>query len=308
MANVKKIWNFLEDTGMDIIAVVMQLFGTEKVLDDVDGSFQSTPVTPYVTLAEHSTYKKYYVKNEDRTTWVDGSYLILFYDKLGGAFNTATNDGKGSVIYTVQDDKILTLADIYDQVILAGQGERQITVQLYLTATTTPIAGVSVQVLNEAQTLLVAQGVTNVSGQVIFALDDGIDKVRLAKTGYSFTVPETMTITEDATKTYYGTVLSIGTPISVNSCRVYEYCFEADDITPLASVDVEATIISLPYNYNGKLHAGSVIDYVYNDTTGLLYWDIVYGATVRFKLIDLYKETLVKVIPAQTTIRLSSMT
>src|SRR3990172_4878158 len=187
MANVKKIWNFLEDTGMDIIAVVMQLFGTEKVLDDVDGSFQSTPVTPYVTLAEHSTYKKYYVKNEDRTTWVDGSYLILFYDKLGGAFNTATNDGKGSVIYTVQDDKILTLADIYDQVILAGQGERQITVQLYLTATTTPIAGVSVQVLNEAQTLLVAQGVTNVSGQVIFALDDGIDKVRLAKTGYSFT-------------------------------------------------------------------------------------------------------------------------
>lgn len=188
-----------------------------------------------------------------------------------------------------------------------GTGANQITIQMYLTASTTPIADIGVQVLNANQSLVIANGLTNDLGQVTMALDDGTYKVRLHKSGYNFTVPETLIVTGNGTQIYYGGEIAIGAPLSANTCRVYEWCFMPDDTTPRATITAKANIIDLPYSLNGKLHAGDIINGTYDPVSGKAYWDIVYGARVTFKIPEMGLE-VTKVVPSVTTKRLIEIT
>lgn len=190
-----------------------------------------------------------------------------------------------------------------------GSGLRQITVQVYQLGTTTPIVGANVQVWNTGLTVLIAKGISDAGGQVIVNLDDDDYKIKCQASSYSFSTTD-ITVAADATEIIYGTAITIGTPVSGDACRVYEYCFMPDSATPMATAPTyEVQIISLPYSYNGKLHAGDVITGVYNSTTGLLYWDIAYGAKVRFIIPQLFGNTrpVYKTIPSSTTVRLSAI-
>lgn len=187
-----------------------------------------------------------------------------------------------------------------------GTGANQVTIQMYLTASTTPIADIGVQILNVNQSLVIANGLTNDLGQVTMALDDGTYKVRLHKSGYNFTVPETLTVAGNGTQIYYGGEIAIGAPLSANTCRVYEWCFMPDDTTPRTTVTAKANIIDLPYSLNGKLHAGDVINGTSDPISGKVYWDIVYGATVSFKIPEMGVE-ITKVVPSVTSKRLSEI-
>jgi hypothetical protein len=109
------------------------------------------------------------------------------------------------------------------------------------------------------------------------------------------------------TLTVYGSPLVIGAPASGNSCRVYEYCFEPDDTTPLSSVDSRVEIVHLPYDSGGKIHY-NIVPFVYDSGTGLIYWDIAKGATVRFFLRHFYDVPVEKLIPNLTTVRLQNIT
>lgn len=187
---------------------------------------------------------------------------------------------------------------------LVPTGDRTITLQIYETATTTPIVDVSVSILNEGETVTLAKGVTDSNGQYIVALDDATYKVRLRKAGGEFTVPETIVVTDDATEELFGDTIIIAAPADPDVCRVFDYLFLADGVTPqpAASIDVKAQITELPFDADGKLHSGDIIAEVYDEGTGLVYWDIVQGATVSFFVNDYIG--IARVIPAEDTKRL----
>ena len=69
-------------------------------------------------------------------------------------------------------------------------------------------------------------------------------------------------------------------PVNGDSCIIYDYCFDQDSGSPLASVSASAKIVSLPYDYHDKLHTGAMITGTYEASTGLISWEIVQGATV----------------------------
>jgi len=185
-------------------------------------------------------------------------------------------------------------------------GTRTITIQLYETATTTPIADVAVSVFNSDQTLFLGRLTTDANGQIVIGRDDGTYKLVFTKAGVTFTTPETMVVTVDATKTYYGDTFIIAAPADADVCRVYDYLFLADGVTKPSTITATAIIQSLPYDVDGKLHSGINIPEVYDANTGLVYWDIVQGATVKFK-VDKFISTS-KIIPSVPTVRLIEIT
>lgn len=88
-----------------------------------------------------------------------------------------------------------------------------------------------------------------------------------------------------------------------SKCRVYERLFKQDDTNKADSVISYANIITLPYNYSSSLHPGSQVEGTYNSTTGIVYWDVVWGASVEF-LIKEYGMRKIATIPELSEIRL----
>jgi len=76
----------------------------------------------------------------------------------------------------------------------------------------TPIPDASVRILNSAETLTLLTGTTDVSGQLVVALNDGSYKIRLSKAMVNFTTPETLTVSGTTAKTCTGTVVSPTAP------------------------------------------------------------------------------------------------
>lgn len=197
-------------------------------------------------------------------------------------------------------DTLETLSDQIDGLTLTGA--RAITIQLYETATTTPIADVAISVYNSDQTLFLGKKTTDSNGQIVIGRDDGTYKLVSVKAGTTFTVPETLTVTEDDTKTYYGDSIVIAPPSDPDACRVYDYLYLPGSSDKPTTVVAKALIKKLPYDRDGKLHSGDEITEVYDANTGLIYWDIVRGATVLFEVDDFIKVT--KTVPDLDTARL----
>ena len=188
-----------------------------------------------------------------------------------------------------------TSQEILDQVV--GTGNRTI------------IINVKDQDTNNLQDVLVRIGTisryTDPAGNAVFALDDGDYDVILRKDFVLFTVPEPLTVDGDDTHPYSGELIVIPAPVDVNVCRVFEYLFLPDSTDNPETVSAKAEIVLLPYDKDSKLHSGVVIDGIYNSNTGLVFWDIVRGATVRFKVGDFIN--VVRVVPDQSTARLSEI-
>lgn len=96
-------------------------------------------------------------------------------------------------------------------------------------------------------------------------------------------------------------------PVSSVCCRVYEYCFMPDGVTPAASVSGEAQVVSLPENTGTMLITGQIIKPVYDSSTGLLYWDLTIGASVVFNLSAYGYVNYTKTIPDASAVRLSAI-
>jgi hypothetical protein len=96
-------------------------------------------------------------------------------------------------------------------------------------------------------------------------------------------------------------------PVSSVCCRVYEYCFMPDGVTPAASVSGEAQVVSLPENTGTMLITGQIIKPVYDSSTGLLYWDLTIGAEVVFNLSAYGYVNYTKTIPDASAVRLSAI-
>lgn len=191
-------------------------------------------------------------------------------------------------------------------------GAHKVTLQIYETATVIPIADVLIDVYDSTNTSHMngTQFKTGANGQVEFNRDDGTYKIRMMKAGVTFSVGTVTVAGADKSETFYGTSITIAAPSTGNACRVYEYCFMPDDATPMTSTSVvaKARIKSLPYDYNGKYHSGQEIDGIYNAVTGVVYWDLVYGALVEFNIKHIHNGwTPGKTIPTTGTVRLKEI-
>ena len=166
------------------------------------------------------------------------------------------------------------------------------------------IVEAAVEIWDSAGTTFYERKTTDSGGQTTHDMDDGTYTVKIHKAGYTFS-NQTLVVDGTEAETYTGTAVNIGTPSAANVCRVYEYVTSPDDADP-DSVTATAKIISLPYDYGGKLFSGQEVAGIYAD--GIIYWDIVYGAEAEFVLADFGISTLTKTIPSTSTARLYDIT
>lgn len=181
-------------------------------------------------------------------------------------------------------------------------GSRTITIQLYETATVIPIADVAISVFNSDQTLFLGRKTTDPNGRIVIGRDDGTYKLVFVKAGTTFTVPETLTVTVDDTIPYFGDSIVIAPPADPDACRVFDYLFLPNSTERPGTVEATAEIQLLPYDKDDKLHSGVVIDGIYDPDTGLVFWDVVKGATARFIVKDFINVAVV--VPDTATVRL----
>ena len=190
-------------------------------------------------------------------------------------------------------------------VLTGGAGIFAVTIQVYRSGTTTPIADVSACVSDSNGDVTGFCQRSSAGGLCVFALNAGTYSLRLLKSGYQFAVVA-LTVTADLTQTVFGEPVAIPAPSDAESCVVYEYCFDAASQTPLSRVTATAAIISLPYNYAGRLHSCADVAGTYLATTGLLSWELARGAVVWFKIREVGVARRVT-IPNAATARLSDL-
>ncbi len=184
-----------------------------------------------------------------------------------------------------------TSVQIYGKVILhdiadQANGANQVTITVN-DGVPVPILGVEVQVWNAAQTVMLDSKSTNASGQVVFALDDGSYKVRLAKPQYSFTVPEDLTVSGTTTDTYAGAAIVITPGSGAGECEVSIFAASQRPTVNLANLEGSAEIISLPAELSGIFYPGLKVKGTYDSVNGRIFWVLPRGATVQFKVDDL---------------------
>lgn len=133
-----------------------------------------------------------------------------------------------------------------------GSGSNQVTIYTLQSSDSIPVSAVQVQMLNQNQSATEGLLTSNALGQSIFALNDGIYKVRMFKPGWQFTVPESVTVSGNTADTFYAEIFDPGTPPSPELCRVYGWVQDLKG-QPLAGATIEAKISNAPLRYQSVL-------------------------------------------------------
>ncbi len=134
----------------------------------------------------------------------------------------------------------------------SGTGANQVTINTFQVPDSIPVIGAQVQVLNQDQSTTTGLLNSNPSGQAVFALDNGIYKLRMYKSGWIFTVPESIIVSGNVADTFYASIFNPGNPPSANLCRVYGWIKDLKG-QPLAGAVVEAKIGTIPLRYQTVL-------------------------------------------------------
>jgi len=251
-----------------------------------------------------------------------GSGIYLHYDYLFAAVDgedyyfvcdagTYSVDSRyivgttSSILNEIEDKIDLILATIE-----VSEGARLLEISIVRAGTSTPIAGVFVALYPASSDVLISTGKSNISGELSFSMDDGSYRLVCYKIGYSFTNPTLVTIAGNDTIEIEGDALAIESPIPGSSCRVYEYLYDLSGITPLAEERVvgNATAYVTPFDFNeDRLVEVEAVEGTYDESTGLIYWDIAQGATVSFRIpvVGISKTVL---IPDESSARLYDLT
>ena len=187
-----------------------------------------------------------------------------------------------------------------------GSGLRSITIQIYETGTTDAIGDTLISIVTGGTTY--AYGITDISGQFVCNLDDGIYDIRLRRSNTYFSGSETLTVSGDGTHIYYGTIPSIPTPTLPSDCYLYEDLrgINGDVVVPEDDMIAKITIVTLPYNYSGYLWTGQTIEMDYDENSGRAFIEIVRLATVKLE-IPTHGVKAIKTIPDAASVRWSDI-
>jgi len=160
-----------------------------------------------------------------------------------------------------------------------------------------------VEIWDSAGTSLISRTNTNSSGNVTFGLDTNTYIVKMHKTGYYFE-NQTMEVGHDETFPYTGTILTPDAATNPTLCRIYGYYFDPAGSTYSAVkslIKLTAIYEASDNNYYTSEFVGT-----YNTTTGLLYFDVIQGASVTLEIPILnVKKSFV--VPATTLYKISDI-
>lgn len=214
MAGNKRITLDWDATGLTVYCIIRRESDNFR-MSDADGSFLEDPADPYISLTEDAVIKGRYELDESRTVWGDGRYSVAIYSQAGGSPTPVNDTIIGTGEMSIKDD-LETVLDFSISSVMAqvtGTGDRVITIHVQDVDT------------NDLQDVLVrideASQYTDVSGDAVFALDDGSYDVILRKNFVSFTVPESLTVAGDGTHPYTGTLIIPSVPTQPDTCVVY---------------------------------------------------------------------------------------
>jgi hypothetical protein len=177
-----------------------------------------------------------------------------------------------------------------------GAATATITVEDALAA---PIANVQVDIYAADDTTLLVSGlVTNVSGVVTVALNDGSYRVHLTKSRVTFTTPETLTMSGATAATYSGVVAAAGVPVSPALCTVFGTLTDLAG-SALLNTGVRATVVSHPTLVGG---AGVSVETpeTFTNAAGYFELTLLRGAVVNLEIDAIGLRTQVT-IPAAAT-------
>lgn len=104
--------------------------------------------------------------------------------------------------------------------ILAPQGTRQITLHVQ-DQNSIPVPNVYVAIYDSSNTTLLYVVQTGSNGNVVFNLNDGTYKFRPIKVGYTFTTPQTVVVTGDATVNVAATAFQPPVPSAPDMCVIF---------------------------------------------------------------------------------------
>jgi len=146
------------------------------------------------------------------------------------------------------------------------------------------LQGVRIDIFDALGTGFLGRVWTAIGGAVNVALDAGTYQLRLFKSGYSFTVPELLTVSADATATFIGTNLMVIVPPSdPNLCAIYGVVRNiAGQPVPNARVTAYATT---PQIIQGT-QQHSEIACTLTDGTGFFRMELERLALVNFAIED----------------------
>ena len=166
------------------------------------------------------------------------------------------------------------------------------------------IVQAAVEVYDSAGTTFYEKKYSNSSGQASYQMDDGTYIIKVHKAGYSFT-NTTLIVSGATAQTITGTAVVITPPADPDLCRVAIYLKYADGSIPV-EVENWITITRLPEIDDNVSLSATPIEGTYSATTGLLYWDIIQGATIKVFVKDFGIQKQITV-PATATAELEDL-
>lgn len=161
-------------------------------------------------------------------------------------------------------------------------GARQITVTVE-DQLSVGVPDAIVDIYDAANTVFITRARTNPSGDVVIALDDATYSVRLHKAGFTFTVPETLVVTADASVTFSGVAFVAPAPSAPNLCVIFGNVDNAAGV-PIAGACVEA-FAEVEQSVGGFQKSERVASTL-TDVDGAFQIELVRTASVRFKITD----------------------
>jgi len=160
-------------------------------------------------------------------------------------------------------------------------GSKQITLQIR-GPLAVPLQGAQIDLYDATNTFFLGRVFTPVSGNVNVALDPGTYSVRLFKSGYSFTVPEVLVVTVDASVTYVGaSTVVIVPPSAPNLCAIYGTIRDAAGIS-IANAHVKA--YSVTPQTVGTVQEGDVVACTVTDANGFFRLELERKVEVSFTI------------------------
>lgn len=243
-----QIWEYTTRSLTDSLARASQLTSVQSTVDAFTGGGDATAAAQS-TIIEH-------LEGIKGPTWaVATDSLEAIRDRGDAAWLTGGGmAGANAVTLTIQDD--------------SGNN----------------IVEAAVEVYDSAGTTFYEKKYSNSSGQAVYQMDDGTYIIKVHKAGYSF--DDTTLIVSGATaETIEGEAVVITPPADPALCRVAIYLKFADGTIP-AEVENWIMITRLPEISDNTSLSQMAIEGVYVADTGLLYWDIIQGATVKVFVKD----------------------
>lgn len=166
----------------------------------------------------------------------------------------------------------------------ASSGARLVTLHTQ-TAGAVTIPGASITIRDAADTTTLAVVQTDVSGNAVVSLDDGSYKLRVVRSGYTFSSPVSLTVSADDTVNVEGTAVNVTPPSAPDKCVITGDLYDSSG-EPLVGVSVTSVVVT---SADGQFVSGKTMgnptDPVTEttDENGHFEMEQTIGASVRFR-------------------------